>query len=199
MERIKAVLTTTHVDEHGDKMTLSALESLIDQIRTEYIPVGLEHDPRIRPFGRVVAANIKPLGDDEFAVEGEIELFEPGDEIPLVDEDRQIPIHTYSADSVEIRFDRGFADESDRRLIRQIADLFHSKPQQEVKKALDPLTVLTIGGAFVLGGIAQGFLSRLGQDSYEIDADFVIFSVNGKVEPQKNLLVRRAVGRKKLL
>jgi hypothetical protein len=40
-------------------------------------------------------------------------------------------------------------------------------PREFAKKAIDPISVLTIGGAFVLGAICTGFLSKIGEDGYE--------------------------------
>lgn len=56
-------------------------------------------------------------------------------------------------------------------LIRDLSNLFETEPKEEVKKALDPLTVLTIGGAFLLGGIAKGILSKIGGDGYGLLKD----------------------------
>lgn len=167
MKRLRGVLATTHVDLHGDKLTLSALESAADQIRRQYVPFILQHDPRIPPLGRVIGAVVRRLDDGEHALEGEVELFEPGDDIPLADDERQIPIRTYPSEALEIASDRGFRDEADQRLVREIGALFKTKPQEEVRKALEPISILAIGGSFILGGIAAGFLGRLGQDGYE--------------------------------
>ena len=35
-----------------------------------------------------------------------------------------------------------------------------------IKKSLDPISVLTIGGGFILGAVASGFLNKLGSDAY---------------------------------
>lgn len=58
MKYHKAITLTTHVDRHGDHFTREALVSMVDQIDKHYIPVNIEHDPRIPPQGRVVGAEV---------------------------------------------------------------------------------------------------------------------------------------------
>lgn len=52
------IMTTTHVDLHGDRMSLSVLESLASQIKERYLPININHDIRIPPVGRVVDAEV---------------------------------------------------------------------------------------------------------------------------------------------
>jgi hypothetical protein len=52
---------------------------MVGLIRSAYLPMWNNHDPRIPPFGRVVAAEVRQLSDGECAVEAEIEVFEEGD------------------------------------------------------------------------------------------------------------------------
>ncbi|HST20475.1 MAG TPA: hypothetical protein VLR90_05130 [Blastocatellia bacterium] len=171
MKKQKAILTTTHVDRHFQKMSLSALESVVDLIGRYHIPFIVEHDPRIPPIGRIAEAHIKQLEDGEYGVEATIEMYELGEDIPMIDDSREIPLHDHRADKLEVMYDRNFQTLDDQLLIRDVASLFGTEPKEEVKKAFDPLTVLTIGGAFLLGGIAKGFLSKLGGDSYDLLKD----------------------------
>lgn len=171
MKRQKAILTTTHVDRHFQKMSLSALEEIVALIGRHHIPFIVEHDPRIPPIGRIVDACIKQLEDGEYGVEATIETYEWDEEIPLIDDSREIALHDHRADKLEIMYDRNFQTLDDQLLIRDLASLFGTEPKEEVKKALDPLTVLTICGVFLLGGIAKGFLSKLGGAGYELLSD----------------------------
>jgi len=72
-------MITSHVDKHSEKMALSALEDLVDLVNKQYTPMGIEHDPRIPPVGRVLSAHIEELEDGEFAVDGIAEVFEEGE------------------------------------------------------------------------------------------------------------------------
>jgi hypothetical protein len=168
MYRLTGTMTTTHVDRHGHRMALSALEDLLKQIIAGYLPFGVEHDPRVAPIGRVVAARVKKLEDGEYGLEGEIEIFEPGDDLPLRNDGRQIPLRTYPTAGLQVVCDMAFEDDESRAIIAELSEQFGTEPAQELKKALEPIAVLVIGGAaFILGQLAQGFLSRLGQDGYE--------------------------------
>jgi len=145
---------------------VSALESMADQISKSYIPMGVEHDPRVPPIGRIVAARVKELEDGEYGLEADIEMFEPGDDLELQTSARELAIKHYSED-LEIGFDRNFSNVEDQVAIREIGKLFGSAPTEEAKKSVDPISLLTIGGAFVLGGVTAGFLSKIGEDGYE--------------------------------
>jgi hypothetical protein len=167
MKIMRGTLMTTHVDRHGDRMMLSALESALEQIHRTFVPLGVEHDPRIPPQGRLVRASIRKLEDGEYALDGEFELFEPQERVPLGPDDRQIPIRRFGDGEMHVEFDRLLRSELDQQDIKDIATLFRTEPTEEVKKSVDPLAILTVGGAFVLGGIAAGVLSRIGEDAYE--------------------------------
>jgi hypothetical protein len=168
MYRLTGILTSTHVDRHGDRMMLSALEDGVKQINAGYLPFGVEHDPRIAPIGRVVAARIKKLEDGEYGLEGEIEIFETGDALPLREDGRQIPLRTYPIDRLQVVYDMAFQDDESKALINEISKQLGTEPTQESKKSLEPIAVMIIGGgAFILGQLAKGFFSRLGQDGYE--------------------------------
>lgn len=168
MYLLSGILSTTHVDRHGHRMMLSALEDGVKQINSGYLPFGVEHDPRIAPIGRVVAARIKKLEDGEYGLEGEIEVFEAGDELLFREDGRHIPLGTYPVGRLQVIYDMSFEDDESMAVIDEISEQFGTKPIQELKKALEPIAVLAIAGsAFVVGQVSKGFLSRLGQDGYE--------------------------------
>lgn len=104
----KAILTTTHVDRHYHKMSLSALESIVDLIGRSHVPFIVEHDPRIPPIGRIRNAHIKQLDDGEYGVEATIEMFELDEDIPFIDDSKEIPLHDHRPDKLEVVFDRNF-------------------------------------------------------------------------------------------
>jgi hypothetical protein len=189
MKRLHGTLTTTHIDRHGDRMMLSALESGLAQINQMFVPVGVEHDPRIPPQGRIVRAWSRELDDGEFALDGEFEMFEAGDELPLGPEGRELPIRRFPTDRMAIEYDMQLRSQPDREEIDALAALLSVEAEEEVKKSLDPLAILTLGGAFALGGIAGGFLSRIGEDVYEVlKARLKTFFERRHSMPQETLL-----------
>jgi hypothetical protein len=167
MKQFKGILATSHVDAHNEVMSVETLEALVDQINRLYMPIGIEHDPRTPPKGRLISAKVVPLEDGEYGVEGIGEIFEPGENYELKNDGREIPVHVIDDDKLHIQFDRNYRGEEDQEAITAIGELFDSKPQEEIKKSLDPISILTISGAFVLGGIVNGFLGKIGSDAYD--------------------------------
>lgn len=168
MKHLKGILATSHVDLHDEIMPLQTLETMAKQINTHYIPMGIEHDPRIPPQGRLITAQVVKLEDGEYGVEGLGEIFEPGDSYELKDAGREIPIHkNRSKNKIEIGFDRNYRSQEDQEIIKEISKLFGSEPQEELKKALDPISIITISCAFLLGGLANGFLGKMGSDAFD--------------------------------
>ena len=148
MRIITARFATTHVDRHGDRMLLSALESLVESASNQYFPVIYNHDPRTPPIGRIAGARIVSLDGGEYAVDGDIELFEASDRFEESLESRSIPVRTYPAGKLQLGFDRNYRNEADQRVIHDVSTILGTHPRYEEKKALDPLSILTIGGLF---------------------------------------------------
>lgn len=165
MQYQRQIIATSHVDRHQDRMSRGALESLVEQINSQYIPVTVEHDPRNPPLGRIVQAELKELDDGELAVEAIVQFFEPGDKVEF-DEDRSLPIRM--PDGVQIIYDRSYSNEHDQMAIRDIAETVDGGSQEFVKKAIEPLSVLTIAVAVALGNFFGGFFEQVGADAWDL-------------------------------
>jgi hypothetical protein len=84
--RKKIVLSTTHVDRHGTKMSKEALESAIDLINGSVKPrLGLEHDMTLPPLGRINDAEVIQGDDGEHYLVGHYEYYEKREAISLKD------------------------------------------------------------------------------------------------------------------
>jgi hypothetical protein len=188
MNILRGIVATTHIDRHFERLSLNALKSMEEQTNSSFIPFMVEHDPRIPPRGRTVSAKVIRLDDGEYGLETITEEFEQGEYIEFKNEPREIPIHPHSLNQLDIRFDRSFRDAEDQELIGKLSQLFESEATEEGKKALDPITVLTIGGLFALGGIAKGVLSKIGGDSYEVVRDRLKKLMKRKPEEKERLL-----------
>ena len=97
-----------------------------------------------------------------------IELFEDQIAPSAPDDSREIRIKSFERERLLISFDRNFRGADDQELLSNLAKAVDAKLEEEFKKAFDPISILAIGGAFVLGSIAKGFLSKLGSDGYEV-------------------------------
>lgn len=169
MKTYLARLTTTHLDKHNERFALTALESAAEQLTANYITMMAEHDIRHPPIGRVVSAEVVPLDDGEYALEGTCEIWEPGDTADSVTRDgRSIrPRHDGDIPIFEVWHDRTFDSPDLYEEILRLADLSGQPAQEVVKKAVEPISTLAIvAGVFVLGSIAKGFLEALGHDTY---------------------------------
>lgn len=76
--KIKAIAATTYVDLHNMKMSKEVLESMVEQVnnKEQAISVGIEHDLMVAPIGKIISAKLISIGDGEFAVETEQEIFD---------------------------------------------------------------------------------------------------------------------------
>lgn len=170
MKTKQQIIATTHVDLQFEKLSHSALESMARQINECYLPLDIEHDLRLPPVGRVVAAKIVALQDGESALVGTMEIFDESDAIDSINGDgRKIPIRDREIESIQLIYDRGLLDEDGQELIADLARISgkHEQPEHYVKKSLDPITIIIIlAGLFPIEKIAEGFLTKLGEDSY---------------------------------
>lgn len=168
MKRYRAIMSTTHVDLHGERMSLEALNSFVQSVREKYLPININHDDRCPPVGRVVGAEIVKLPDGEYAVQGIMEAFEPSDTIEsLAGDGRKIPVLDKDIQRFLAHYDRSFSDSEGKALIQTLEELSGQEPVFTMKKALEPVSILIIAtGIFVFGSIGQGFFKKLGEDLY---------------------------------
>ncbi len=167
MEKISAVLATTHVDLHNEAFALSALEGMVEQLNRTYLPIGVEHDPRIPPIGRVLSAEVRKREDGEFEIAAELEIFEEGDRLEVGHEERQTIVNFHTEDRVVVVDDRSLLNEDDQRLLGEIRGLLDALHRTEGKKSVDPITVLTIAASVLGDRIIDGFLGQIGGDAWE--------------------------------
>ena len=144
-------------------MSLGALRTMADMVSKHWIPVGIEHDPRIPPLGRVSAAELRKEPDGSTSLVGTIELFESGEAIPLDKAERRIVSWDRKSTGVSLSWDRSFRDDESQAIIRDIAEAFDIEPVQDLKKAVEPIAIITIA-SFVAGSIAGGFFGEIGAD-----------------------------------
>lgn len=70
-------IATTHVIPDHPVVTFDDLKRHLDMIDHVIVPVYSVPDPRQPPVGRVVSGNIVKLGDGEYALDVDVELFDP--------------------------------------------------------------------------------------------------------------------------
>lgn len=193
MKRYTTILATTHVDKHDERLTLEALESLVEQINHQYVLLSVEHDPRIPPIGRVASAKLVRLDDGEYGVEGVVELFETNNSITDAMTDREIAIPAYTGEKILITVDRSYThDEESQKIIRELQEHAQIEVREEGKKSIEPLSMLTIGIALVVGQFLNGMLAKASADTW----DYVKHRISqmlrhNKASNKKSILVYR--------
>lgn len=169
----EAIIATTHLDSEGDKLTIDALHGLVDSINATYIPIWDEHDPRNPPIGRIVSAKVRERDDGEHEVVASLEFFD-GSEAEHYHGDREL-VREMRLENGEVKIvpDRSFRTPEDLEDIEEIAQLLGTRSTEAVKKAIDPISILQLTAAFMAGGIASGFLGKLGSDAADLFKDKV--------------------------
>jgi hypothetical protein len=163
MKTLRSVVATTRVDADGEALADEGVALLVEQMNSQCIPMWVQHDPRQPPVGRFIAAEAKRCPDGEVEVVATAEMWERGEDIPLLP-DRFMPLGKPEHGRPFVSFDRGMVEDLDD--LEAVASMLGSAANREAKKALEPLTVLTLGGTFILGAIASGFFGQIGADVY---------------------------------
>lgn len=167
--KVTVRLTTTHVDRHGERMALESLEVMKDQTNEKIIPMGVEHDPRIAPKGRVLSAELIELEDGEYALDGVAEIFD--EDYSNIEDvgDREIPVREYEESEFKIIVDRNYRSDESRQALIELSQILQTDDEyeEEIKKSLDPISILTIAAGFALGNIFAGFFKKMGADGYD--------------------------------
>ena len=69
-------------------------------------------------------------------MDGEIELFEPGDRFEQSLGPRSIPVRTYPAGKLQLGFDRNYRNKADQKIIDDISAILNTHPRYEEKRPL---------------------------------------------------------------
>lgn len=163
---VESVMANTLLDRQNEKLTIEALEALIDSIEKFNIPITIEHDPRKPPIGRINDAYIRKRTDGEYEAVSILEFFD-NDLSVIQANNKEFPVRSVS-ENLEISFSFSHKNTIDQNDILFISELLKSKPNYEAKKSADPISILSLTGAFVLGGIAAGFLNKIGADIWDL-------------------------------
>ncbi len=184
----KIRMMTTHVDKHNERMSVDALNDFVNLVNQQYIPVGVEHDPRIPPIGRIISAQIEKLPDGEFAVDGIAEIYEKGQEIEFKNDGREIPVELTEA-GITISPDRSYLQSNDKELLIELEQLVNGEIKPAIKKSVEPISILIIASSFIAGGIAQGFFGKIGEDVWDKLKNKINELVNSKTRVEKDRLL----------
>jgi hypothetical protein len=161
---------------------------MVQILNQNYLTWGIEHDPRHVPIGRFGNGWLEEKPDGVIVVKAIGELFEPDDILPDAIE-KTIVERKHATNQLKIGYDRSYSNAEDETDINKIAEKFGTSPGFEVKKALEPLSILSFSGCFVLGAIATGFFAQIGADGYTFLKDKLVNLVGRQRKKSKEQLV----------
>jgi hypothetical protein len=168
VRRSERIISNTYLDSQGERLTRECLESLVTGIRDRYVPITVEHDPRIPPQGRIVSGTVRQLPDGEFEAVATCEMFDEKDNAGAPDDRRELIIEGYPAQGLTVSYGWPHRSAQDQADIDEIAQSLGNPAHYVVKKSLDPISVIVIGGSFVLGQLFVGFLNAAGADAWKL-------------------------------
>jgi hypothetical protein len=166
MSRRCVRIATTHVVPDQRAMTLEDLKLHLDTIDHVIIPVYSVHDPRQPPIGRVVSGAIVGLEDGEYALDVNVELFDP-DFIPPPGAamDKKVTIVNRSQGMFGIWCDMFTITPEKAVILKEISEILKTPVSSRSGAGImqDDLPILIIGiGRLPFGYIADTFSRRLG-------------------------------------
>ncbi|UOG18301.1 hypothetical protein [Acinetobacter sp. PK01] len=189
---LKSIVATTLLDKQNEKLSLENLNSLVSSLDKYNIPLTVEHDPRKPPVGRVIKGYVRERSDKEFEAVTLIEVFD-GDWDSLEINDKEFPVRT-AKDNLELSYSFSHNNKKDQDDIKFIDYFLNSKSRYEAKKSVDPISILSLTGAFILGGIASGFLNKIGSDAWDLIKPKIIGLVSkSKNKDIQDLLIFRII------
>lgn len=162
---IESVVATTLLDKQNEKLSLEGLNSLVSSLERYNIPLNIEHDPRMPPIGRVIKGYVRERSDHEFEAVALLELFD-NEMDKIENNNKDLRLHE-SPDQFVLGYSFSHKNGNDLNEIKEIEILINSKAFYEAKKSADPISIISLTGAFVIGGIATGFLNQIGVNLWE--------------------------------
>lgn len=165
MKVLDSILTTTHVDSQGESPSKSALEGMAHVLNSTYLSLHMHHDPRIPPVGRVLRAEVRPLEDGEYALWGQIEIWEAGDTRDSLEGDgRRATARTPKKRGVFLDF--ALLDPDRVSALQQALEGIGVVEYRAKKSAELAAGAVIVLGVYAIGKLSSGFLEAAGKDLY---------------------------------
>lgn len=166
MKTFDVVMATTHVDLHGTRFTRDSLEQAAADLNSRFIPLLHEHD-LLRPLGRILGGTVRQRDDGEWELVAQAEMLESGDLAAPLHPGREfrpsppdeVGLHVYVGDEF-------IRDPNSRRMLPEFESLLGRPVQLEGRRALEPPDLVKLAGIYLVGKVAEGFLTGLGADGY---------------------------------
>lgn len=168
MNEQEIIIASTLVDKQGEKLSRQVLEQLAQSANEHYIPINIEHDPRIPPVGRIISSSVRERDDGEYEAIARLQMFDNSfSELNLAD-NREMIIRKIPINSIVISYGWGHKNNpADMDNIDGISKILNHPPSYEAKKSLDPINIISLTFAFMVGGFFSGLFNKIGADAWD--------------------------------
>ncbi len=170
MEKLRGIMSTTHIDRHNERFDKEGLESAAQHInmQDEVMWVNWNHQTTLPPIGMIDKTWVAQLEDGEYGLYFEATLFSEGNNL-IVTEDEEII--KQDIDLLDLKFEslglshdpRNFTDEDINLTLEKLGEGLPVEHRLSIRKSEVPQSVIWVIAAFIGGGIAAGFLNRVGE------------------------------------
>ena len=151
MNEQEIIIASTLVDKQGEKLSRQMLEQLAQSANEHYIPINIEHDPRVPPVGRIISSSVRERDDGEYEAIAQLEMFDESFPTLNPSDNREMIIRTPPASGIVISYDWSHKNNPiDMENINEISKLLNHPPSYEVKKSLDPISIISLTFTFAL-------------------------------------------------
>jgi hypothetical protein len=169
------IASTSSPNAASGGLSIEELEKLKALHERFIFPIGVQHDPRIAPQGRIINAEIVPSGENEFFLQGKVEWFDVALNELVDTEGKEIRIRTFAEPT--IIYDSHFKDPDIQELIYELSVLLKGRAEEEHKTENPFLSVLSIAASYPYGGIYKSFhrqFDRTGFKNFRVNLHYLL-------------------------
>jgi hypothetical protein len=192
MEKYHGIMATTHVDKHNECLSKEALENMAEQInnREKIQWMNWNHQTTLPPIGFMDKAWVEQLEDGEYGLFFEATALTDQKNLVIVKDLEIFKDDLDNADlaiaDIQLAYDpRNFSTKDIQAVADKLSSQYPVEHHPYIRKAEFPPSVIWLVVGFIAGGVATGFLNRIG----EIVADKVMEVTGQKLKNIGEILV----------
>ncbi|CAI0696421.1 Uncharacterised protein [Serratia marcescens] len=163
MERRSTVVANTNIDKHGESLTFGSLKSLDEQSRSMIASSHNEHDFRNPPIARGIDSHI--IGNSLYVTFEFFDIDDVNKSNPNTQtEGKSLALHKYDEGKINIIYDRSISfDNEVLEILNELQNIVDPETNLkfDFKKALEPMTVLSVAIGYIGMKFIDSFLGRL--------------------------------------
>jgi hypothetical protein len=170
MTKYRGIMATTHVDKHNERVSKEELERYAAQINNQDHTIWLNwnHQSTLPPIGTMDNAWVEALEDGEFGLFFEGGSLPDGEDLIVT---RELEVSSEEIEQLNLKLEglglshdpRNFRDDDINQIIEILSREAPIEHRRYVRKSEVPQSVIWVIVGFMGGGIAAGFLNRVGE------------------------------------